>query len=350
MTIRLKIGNTFDLPGTRYSEFYHYRTLDRRNALQFWYKGNKNRIETKKAKGKEVKEKVITYDEYEIKFICDVDFAHIIAMMNILDYFVVTINDVEITPDEWETEIIDIVDYNESFRKCKILYRINFMDSKTANYEEDADNQAPVASAVRISGFNTIGSLLTGIYTYSDYESDAEGTSTFRWWRADTHLGVGLALIGGATAQTYTITTSDYNKYIFFEVTPVAATGTTPGIAVKSKALQAETNSAPTATFPDDTDGIISDSGNYTINEDWTGDYVFNDIDSDAEGTSIYYWQQIDNDLVNNLTLVGNTLTHVFLTPSINKFGRFGIKPVAATGINASDIYWSDWHIINSLI
>ena len=350
MIIRLKIGNTFDLPGTRYSDpFYHYRTLDQRHALQYWYIGNKSRLEAKKAEGKEVKEKIITYDEFEIKFICDVDFGHIIASLHLLDYLVLTINDVEITPEEWDVERFDLLDYNESFTGWKITYRMNFMDSKTGNtnYEVDADNHVPVASSVYISGANTIGSTLTGNYSYTDNEGDLEGTSTFRWWRADTASQIGIALIGGATAQTYVITTSDYNKYIFFEVVPVALTGNTPGLSVKSLGFQAETNSEPTASSV----AISSDTGNYTINEDWTGTYVFNDSDGDSEGTSLYYWQEADDGAGTNKTLVGTSLIHVFAgAPKIGKYGRFGIKPVAATGVNGTTIYWSSWHIINSLI
>ena len=348
MIIRLKIGNTFDLPGTRYSDpFYHYRTLDQRHALQYWYVGNKSRLEAKKAEGKEVKEKIITYDEYEIKFICDVDFGHIIASLPLLDYFVVTINDVEITPEEWDVERFDLPDYNESFTGWKITYRMNFMDSKTGNtnYEVDADNHVPVASSVYISGANTIGSTLTGNYSYTDNEGDLEGTSTFRWWRADTASQIGIALIGGATAQTYDLTTSDYNKYIFFEVVPVALTGNTPGLSVKSSGFQVETNSAPIAI-----DLIITTpSENYEVFEIWTGGYDFIDSDGDSEGTSLYYWQKDDDGSGDTKILVGNALTFYpsSITSYVGKYLRFGIKPVAVTGVNGTTIYWGGWQIVN---
>ena len=83
-------------------------------------------------------------------------------------------------------------------------------------------NSFPVASSVSVTGTLNINQLLTGNYTYTDADSDAEGTSTFRWLRDDV-------AIGGATSLTYTTVLADVTKTIKFEVTPVALTGTSPG-------------------------------------------------------------------------------------------------------------------------
>ncbi len=93
----------------------------------------------------------------------------------------------------------------------------------TANY---VANVPPVASAVSITGTPEYGSLLTGNYTYSDADGDMEGTSTFRWLRN------GGTVVG--TSQTYTTVAADVGQTLTFEVTPVAATGTSPGAAVTS--------------------------------------------------------------------------------------------------------------------
>ena len=82
-------------------------------------------------------------------------------------------------------------------------------------------NSAPTATAVAITGTAAVGQLLTGSYTYGDVDTDAEGTSTFRWLRN------GVAM-GGATALTYTPVPADAGTTLTFEVTPVAATGTRP--------------------------------------------------------------------------------------------------------------------------
>lgn len=95
-------------------------------------------------------------------------------------------------------------------------------------------NNAPVASSVAFGGTQTSGQTLTGSFTYSDTEGDPAGTHTYKWYRADSAAGLNAAAIVGATALTYTLTDADVGKFVCFEVTPDATTGTSPGIAVKS--------------------------------------------------------------------------------------------------------------------
>ncbi len=99
-------------------------------------------------------------------------------------------------------------------------------------------NLAPVASSVAFSGTASVGQTQTGSYTYTDFDGDAEGTSTFRWLRDDV-------AISGATSQTYTTVQADVGTILKFEVTPVAATGTTSGTVVKSSGTTI-LNSTPT--------------------------------------------------------------------------------------------------------
>jgi len=88
-------------------------------------------------------------------------------------------------------------------------------------------NAVPTATAVQISGTAQVGETLTGSYTYNDVNGDLQGSSTFKWYADDV-------VIPGATAITYTLTASELNKKIRFEVTPVAQTGKLIGLAVKS--------------------------------------------------------------------------------------------------------------------
>jgi hypothetical protein len=88
----------------------------------------------------------------------------------------------------------------------------------------------PTASGVFISGAPQVGQELTGNYTYADIEGDLEGASTFRWLRDRTP-------IAGATAQTYTLVVADQGTMVSFEVTPVARSGPSPGLAVVSAAV-----------------------------------------------------------------------------------------------------------------
>jgi hypothetical protein len=99
-------------------------------------------------------------------------------------------------------------------------------------------NAAPTATGVAISGTARVGTALTGSYTYSDAESDAEATTTFRWVRNSVNTGIG----GGsdvATTQNYTPVSGDAGKYMYFCVTPVASAGTATGAEVCSNATAA---------------------------------------------------------------------------------------------------------------
>ena len=95
-------------------------------------------------------------------------------------------------------------------------------------------NDAPKADTVTIYGSMIVDSTLTGNYIYSDAENDQEGASIFRWFRADDSEGTNETAISGATSRTYLLSAADSGKYICFEVTPAASSGSTPGIAVKS--------------------------------------------------------------------------------------------------------------------
>ena len=90
-------------------------------------------------------------------------------------------------------------------------------------------NQVPFASAVNVTGTMEVGNLATVNYTYNDNELDAQGTSTFRWFRANTSDGSGQTVIAGQTSNTYTLAAGDNTKYIGAGVTPVALTGNSPG-------------------------------------------------------------------------------------------------------------------------
>jgi hypothetical protein len=104
----------------------------------------------------------------------------------------------------------------------------------TRNITVTAVNDAPVANSVSFTGTLVTGNTLTGSYTYSDIEDDPQGTSTYRWLRANDITGLGETTITGATGLSYVLAAADEGKYIGFEVTPVASSGSTPGVAVKS--------------------------------------------------------------------------------------------------------------------
>lgn len=99
------------------------------------------------------------------------------------------------------------------------------------DYTVDPDlNFAPTASDVAVSGTPLVGEELMGTYSYNDLDGDPEGGSEYRWLRDG-------APIAGATGTSYTLVTEDEGSFIAFEVTPGAATGVSPGLAVQSTGL-----------------------------------------------------------------------------------------------------------------
>ena len=94
------------------------------------------------------------------------------------------------------------------------------------NDQNPAIPAPPFAYNLTISGNLSVGQTITGSYTYEDVNGDPEGTSLFRWLRADSTTQVIPDTISGIATLTYTVTAADSGKYIAFEVTPVAASGT----------------------------------------------------------------------------------------------------------------------------
>ncbi|MBP9802347.1 fibronectin type III domain-containing protein [Patescibacteria group bacterium] len=105
----------------------------------------------------------------------------------------------------------------------------------TTSMPISATPTAPTASSVTITGTASVGELLTGAYTFIDINGNSEATSLYRWLRADSADGT-YAAIGGATSASYTVVSADLNKYLKFEVTPVANVSPSTGVAVLSSA------------------------------------------------------------------------------------------------------------------
>lgn len=106
-------------------------------------------------------------------------------------------------------------------------------------------NSAPYATNVQISNpsFAKVGQTLHGSYTYNDANGDLESGTSFRWLISSTVNGSYTA-ISGATSASYTLVSGDADNYLKFEVTPRAATGTSPGALVLSAASNQVTEAA----------------------------------------------------------------------------------------------------------
>jgi hypothetical protein len=116
-------------------------------------------------------------------------------------------------------------------------------------------NTAPSASSVAITGAAQFGQVLTGSYFYADGESDAENVSgagtSYRFVRstdnsvatAGDNVDVASGATGGAS-RTYPVVAADVGSYLFYCVTPRAATGFFAGAEVCSSATAAVTKAA----------------------------------------------------------------------------------------------------------
>ncbi|MEQ9303395.1 MAG: Ig-like domain-containing protein, partial [Marinoscillum sp.] len=145
-----------------------------------------------------------------------------------------------------------------------------------------ASNTAPSANSVtaEIVFSLQIGDQISGTYNFIDAESDPDN-STYKWYRADDVSGANKAVISGATAKTYILSTADAGKYISFELTP--NDGKVDGTLIESAAIGPVTKKMPSLsqstiykTYGDaDFDLISSTNSNgvitYSFENDQTG-------------------------------------------------------------------------------
>ncbi len=185
-------------------------------------------------------------------------------------------------------------------------------------------NLPPTASSVAYTGTPADGQQLSGTYAYGDLDGDLEEGSTFRWVRNNVNTGV----VGGSgvgTAQSYTVATADRNNYLYFCVTPVAATGTSPGSEVCSSAIQVQ-NDAPVASS-------VSYTGTPAVGRTLSGTYSYSDADGNLEEGSTFRWVRNNVDTgVAGGTDVGTAQNYTVAVADRNNYLYFCVTPVAVTG------------------
>lgn len=81
----------------------------------------------------------------------------------------------------------------------------------------------PVALNAKISGKGALYEPLSVSYQYEDGTNMPEGNTTFAWYQSDTEEGT-YTQIAGATANSYTPTANDSNKFIKCKITPASTT------------------------------------------------------------------------------------------------------------------------------
>ncbi len=199
---------------------------------------------------------------------------------------------------------------------------------------------APVATNVSINGNAVVGQSLSGAYTYSDENNDAENLSTFRWLRSDAVDGSYVA-ISGATSLSYTLVSADESKYIKFEVIPKAVNAPTNGDVVLSTASD-QIVSTPVSNLVPQTTGV-SVSGSKLIGSVLTGGYIYSDYENDIEGSSIFRWLKADTEDGVFVAIGSATAgTYTLVGGDVNKYLKFEVTPVASTGSTTGETILSD--------
>lgn len=98
-------------------------------------------------------------------------------------------------------------------------------------------NDAPVAYNVKPAVMSMINGKLTAQadYKYLDAEGDIEESTLIKWYKGSLQDGSDKQLIPDASGKQYIVEPSDEGAYLFYTVTPVAATGTRKGIIVAAQ-------------------------------------------------------------------------------------------------------------------
>ena len=173
------------------------------------------------------------------------------------------------------------LNYNDINRGAAIGYlRLDF-----ALTYFGTSNHPPTADPVSIDGSAKVGQTLSGVYSYADDDipSDIEGLSQYQWYRSDKAGGINFdgspkTAIPGAIGSEYTVTVRDAGKYLFFEVVPVAQTGTLQGSCVIS---------APTPPVAPLVEKVAQPTSNEAAGEVEKGTKV--SLSTDTPDASIYY-------------------------------------------------------------
>ncbi len=209
----------------------------------------------------------------------------------------------------------------------------DYNDASTSINVLSAFNNKPTAPSVTITGNinKNVGQTLAGTNTYFDAEGDLEGTSTFKWYKDTTP-------ITDQISKSYTILASDVGSNIYFEVTPVAQTGTQIGTAVKSAAYGPIENSAPTATS-------VSITGTKAVCSTLTGNYTYNDLENDAQSGSTFKWYRANDAIGTGKTAITSATNADYKLDSADngKYIQFEVIPKTGAGTQNTIAYTSAW-------
>ncbi|WP_438448024.1 tandem-95 repeat protein [Gorillibacterium sp. sgz5001074] len=188
-------------------------------------------------------------------------------------------------------------------------------------------DDAPVAANVTVNGVPAVGQTLTGSYTFTDVDGEAEAGTLIQWYRGTAPDGSDKTAIDGAQTLSYVLTESDKGSYIFFSVTP--ASGGQSGQAAVARTSTAVT---PVLTGPN----TPPSAGNLSVqlNEDTVTVIALSGTDKETPQALQYILTS--EPAHGTLAASGRNVTY---TPQSNYSGTdfFKYKVVDAGGLSSSE-------------
>ncbi len=159
----------------------------------------------------------------------------------------------------------------------------------------------------------------------------------------------GIDWISLSNVNSTLLTTSDWFTFSSGTINSTASniqieiknTGTTERIMFDDftwTGYSAPTNSAPTAS-------LVLFSGTTAVGQTLTGTYSYADADSDLEGTSIFQWYRADDASGTNSAAISGATASTYLLQAADSgnYIRFGVIPLATSGISPGFESFSDW-------
>ena len=172
----------------------------------------------------------------------------------------------------------------------------------------------------------------TASYAFYDKDNDAEDASVIEWYLAADSSGNndGSAVFTGST-YNYSYQTTDNGKYLCYTVTPVAATGATPGDVVKS-GYTLIYNCPPLVSN-------LTLSGAVSVGSTLSVGYIYSDKEGDEEASSTYQWYRATASDGSGATSISGATAQSYTLESDDRWNYIGVSvtPVSSTGNNPGD-------------
>ncbi|MCD4770393.1 MAG: hypothetical protein K8R35_09525, partial [Bacteroidales bacterium] len=194
-------------------------------------------------------------------------------------------------------------------------------------------------SAQEVNDASIVGILTEGKTVSAAYSAIDTVNPTFEylWMRIDMDALPDPDTVDLVTTEDYTIVSADIGYRLLLRVDLWDPSVRDTAWSAISPVIIA--NSKPVASNVTMTGGL--EVGNYIF-----GNYDYNDVDEDLEGTSVYRWViSVAGDFSDTVVIAGATSqSYQIQSSDQNKNFFFGVKPVTPDGSRDGDYVWSSVH------